>query len=135
MTTATPMHYADKRKFARLDIALSVSYAIRKDGGELSDLADAMSSDISAGGIRLMTPGPLRPGDLIDLEITIHGSDGEPIQASGEVVWQNQISSTSFETGAIIRYMKEEDKRRFMAFVFDQMSRVVGGGDTNPVLH
>lgn len=127
MSMTSGLSLQEKRKYARLDIALSVSYAVKNVGGEMSELADALSSDISAGGLRLMTPTPLKPGDLLDLEITIDGNNQETIHASGEVVWQNQISDTSFETGAIIRYMDDEDKQRFMSFVFDQMSRVMGG--------
>ncbi len=123
----------NKRRYARLDIALSVSYAIKVPGGQTSELAEAMSSDISAGGLRLMTPGPLKAGDILDLEITISGNESEPIMASGEVVWQTRISDTSYETGTIIKYIKETDKQRFMAFVFDQMSRLMGS--SNPVLH
>lgn len=127
MTMVSDISLQEKRKYARLDIALSVSYAIKNAGGEISELADALSSDISAGGLRLMTPTPLHPGDLLDLEITINGDNSQIIHASAEVVWQNQLSETSYETGAIIRYMEDEAKQRFMAFVFDQMSRVVGG--------
>ncbi len=125
--SSTHISDKDKRKFARLDIALSVSYAIKNNEGELSDLAEALSSDISAGGLRLMTPSPVKSGTLIDLEITINGrEDIDTIYASGEVVWQNKLSNTSYETGTIIKYMSQEDKQKFMAFVFDQMARVVG---------
>lgn len=119
----------EQRKYARLDIALSVSYAIKNAGGETSELAEAMSSDISASGLRLMTPSPLRPGDILDLEISIEGHH-DSIRASGEVVWQSMISESSYETGAVIKYMDETDKQRFMTFVFDQMSRVVGGSQS-----
>ena len=42
------------------------------------------------------------------------------------MVWQNKISSTSFETGVVINQMDNDAKKRFMAFVFDQMSKFVG---------
>ena len=123
----------NKRKHARLDIALTVSYAIKNhDGNEVSELAEALSSDISAGGLRLMTTSKLKSGDLIDLEITINGCEDEPIKADGEVVWQSQLSKSSFETGAVIKYMAESDKQRFMGFIFDQMSRVVGATQSSP---
>lgn len=127
MITSTEVSRSEKRKYARLDIALSVSYAVRDSRSEISELAEALSSDISATGIRLMTPKPVRPGSLIDLEISIDGKETKPIYAKGEVVWQNRISKNSFETGAVIKHMEEIDKQRFMGFVFDQMSRVVGG--------
>ncbi len=120
----------ERRKHARLDIALSVSYTVKDSSGEITEIAEAMSSDISATGIRLMTPTPLENGDTLDLEITIEGKDGDPVCASCEVVWQQQISDHSYEVGAIIRHIEEDDKRRFLEFVFNQMSQLVGMSST-----
>ncbi len=116
----------ERRKHARLDIALSVNYVVHDANGEVTEIAEAMSSDISASGIRLMTTAPLDNGATLDLEITIEGQGGQPVCASCEVVWQNQISDTSYEIGAVIRYIEEDDKRRFLEFVFNQMSQLVG---------
>ncbi|MBI1909685.1 MAG: PilZ domain-containing protein [Deltaproteobacteria bacterium] len=123
----------ERRKYARLDIAVTVSYAVVSGNGELSPYAEAISSDISAGGLRLMTPAALQNGSTLDLEIFTPEQEGSPIHASGEVVWQNQVSENSFETGAIIRHMEEKDKKKFLGFVFDQMSRFVG--TTNPAVN
>lgn len=125
MRTATES-LLERRKSARLDIALSVSYTVKNAHGEVTEMAEAMSSDISATGIRLMTPVPLKNGATLDLEISIEGQEGEPVHATGEVVWQNQISDTSYEIGAVIRHMNEEDKKRFLDFVFCQMSQLMG---------
>jgi c-di-GMP-binding flagellar brake protein YcgR len=125
----------DKRKHARLDIALSVSYAV-KHNGDPSEMAEAMSTDISAGGLRLMTPSPLNPGDVLDMEIVLTGEHDEPrhIKASGEVVWQNKVADKSFETGAVIKHIDDKDKQYLMSFVFDQISKMVGGRTTE-ILH
>ena len=115
----------ERRRYARLDIALSVSYAVLNSSTDENELNEAWSSDISAGGLRMMTPTSLENGNQLDLEIFVE-DDTKPIHADAEVVWQNKISDTCYETGAIIRYMPENDKKRFMGFVFDQMSRFVG---------
>lgn len=116
----------DRRKYARLDIAVTVSYAVEKPGGKLSEYAEALSSDISAGGLRLMTPTYLENGTKLDLEVFLGDAPETKVHAKGEVVWQNKISPTSFETGILIQHMETDDKKRFMQFVFDQMSRFVG---------
>ncbi len=116
----------ERRKYARLDIALTISYAIESATGELSDYAEAVSSDISAGGLRLMTPTALSPGSVLDLEIFLGDDPDTRIKAKGEVVWQNQISPVSFETGVLVQHMENDAKKKFMEFVFDQMSRFVG---------
>jgi c-di-GMP-binding flagellar brake protein YcgR len=126
----------DQRRHARLDIALSVNYAIQQQaGGEASEMAETLSSDISASGLRLMTVAPLENGSILNLEIALPEDApqaAEPIKAQGEVVWQNKISDFSYETGTVIKHMDEQDKKRLMSFVFDQMSRLVGamGGST-----
>lgn len=130
-----PLVNHDQRKYARLDIALSVSYAVQGENGECSELAEAISSDVSAGGLRLMTPGPIKSGSMIDLEINIHGREADTIHANGEVVWQNKLSATSYETGAVIKYMEEQDKQKFLSFVFDQMARIVGNLEKDQVTH
>lgn len=128
----------DQRRHARLDIALAVNYAILQSGGEASEMAETLSSDISASGLRLMTVAPLENGSLINLEIALPEDcpdAGDPIKAQGEVVWQNKISDFSYETGTVIKHMEERDKKRLMSFVFDQMSRLVGalGGSNGGV--
>jgi c-di-GMP-binding flagellar brake protein YcgR len=118
---------AERRKFARLDLALTVSYAVIDPAGQPIDPREALSSDISAGGLRLMTPTPLENGATLDLNIFLAEDEERPIRARGEVVWQTKISNTSFETGVVIKGMPDEDKKRFMSFVFDQLSKVVTG--------
>ncbi len=125
--------YNEQRKHARLDIALAVSYAIQREGGEASEMAETLSSDISASGIRLMTPVPLDNGSLLSLEINLPNVESPPICAKGEVVWQSKISEYSYETGTVIKHMDEQDKMRLMGFVFDQLSRLVG--ISNPTLN
>lgn len=119
--------YADRRKFARLDLALTISYKVADQLDE-DKPQEVVSSDISLGGLRLMTPGPLEHGTKLELEIFLPEDEKHPLKASGEVVWQSKISATSYETGIVIRGINDADKKRFMEFVFDQMSRMV----TNP---
>lgn len=116
----------NRRKYARLDIALSVSYAVEDVAGKLSEYAEAVSSDVSASGLRLMTPTPLEAGSRLDLEIFLGNDPQNKIHAKGEVVWQNRISNTSYETGVLIQHMDNTAKKRFMEFVFDQMARFIG---------
>lgn len=117
---------SDRRKFARLDLALTVSYkVVGHSSDQPLDPREAISSDVGLGGLRLMTPSPLENGTLLDLEILLGEEACDPISAEGEVVWQNRISDVSFETGVMIRGMPNADKKRFMEFVFDQMAKVV----------
>jgi c-di-GMP-binding flagellar brake protein YcgR len=91
------------------------------------DPREALSTDISAGGLRLMTPTALETGATLDLNIFLAEDEENPVKATGEVVWQHKLSNTSYETGVTILEMAEDDKKRFMSFVFDQMAKVVTG--------
>ncbi|MBI4211678.1 MAG: PilZ domain-containing protein, partial [Deltaproteobacteria bacterium] len=86
---------------------------------------EALTSDVSIGGFRLMTPAPLESGTKLDLEIQL-GEEGIPIHAEAEVMWQSKNSNVSYETGVQITHMPDKDKSQFMSFVFDQMSKIVG---------
>jgi c-di-GMP-binding flagellar brake protein YcgR len=116
----------ERRRFARLDLALTISYrVIGQSEGQPVDPRETISSDVSMGGIRLMTPTHLENGTMLELEIYLGDDDSHPVKADGEVVWQQRISSTSYETGVMLKGMPTGDKSRFMQFVFDQMSKVV----------
>jgi len=117
--------YTDRRKFARLDLALTVSYRVVDQLGGEDKPQEVVSSDVSLGGLRLMTPGPLEHGTKLEIEIYLPEDEEHPLRADGEVVWQSKISATSYETGIMIRGINDADKKRFMEFVFDQMSRMV----------
>lgn len=109
-------------------MSLMVSYRALGHGGELSQTAEAMSSDVSASGLRLMTPTKLSQGDTLELEIFIASDEKNPIRAVGEVVWQTKATDVSYETGVVIKHMENDEKKRFMQFVFDQISKAVGLG-------
>jgi len=118
----------ERRKFARLDLALNISYrVIERDPTPPVDPRETISSDISMGGVRLMMPSRIENGTMLELEIYLGEDDSVPIKAEGEVVWQSRISKTSFETGVMIKDMASDNKSRFMRFVFDQMSKMVSG--------
>ena len=72
-----------------------------------------------------MTPTPLKNSTLLDLNIILPDDEENPIEATGKVIWQTKISSTSYETGVMINGINNSDKKRFMEFVFDQMSKIV----------
>ena len=118
---------SERRRYARLDLALTVSYAAIDQAGIVEkDPLRAMTADISSGGLRLMTPAPVAPGTKLDLGIFL-GEDKKAIKAWGEVIWQRKLSSVSYETGVEIHGVEVGDRQRFMSFIFDQISHIVGG--------
>jgi len=123
MMTAKEPSGQERRKFARLDLALSISYSVVGSKEIPEDPREALSSDVSIGGLRLMTPNKLENGTRLEVAIELPEED-EPLKADAEVVWQIKISDASFETGVLIKGMSVNDRSRFMSFVFDQMAKV-----------
>lgn len=117
----------ERRRFARLDLALTVSYMVMDGSAQIDhDPVQGLTADISVGGIRLMTPAPLPLGTNLELNIFL-GEDENPVKTSGLVVWQQKLSPTSYETGVEITRVEDSDRKRFMSFIFNQMSKIVGG--------
>ena len=112
----------ERRKFARLDLALTVGYRVVGSVPQPEDPTETISADVSLGGLRLMSPTPLKTGTQLELDIQLAENDPS-IKAEAEVMWQSKISNTSYETGVLIKGMPEKDRSRFMSFVFDQMAK------------
>ena len=64
--------------------------------------------DISGGGIKLLLPEKLKPGNIIYLNIALNGNK-EIIPAKGEIIWSRKAedancSKTAYDTG--IQFIK-----------------------------
>ena len=78
-------------------MALTISYRVKgESASQPVDPREAISSDISMGGVRLMTPTALDNGTMLDLEIFLGEDESNPVRAEGEVMWQNKISNTNY---------------------------------------
>ena len=76
---------------------------------------EARVRDISHGGVFVLTPAPLAPGALIDLELFVRPNDA-PERLSGRVAWSR---SDGDEPGMGVRFDFQSPvrKRRFASYV------------------
>lgn len=72
----------DRRRFARLDTRLDVSYAVLPAG----KAQRAVTKDISAGGICLFADHTLAQGTRLQVSMAVPGRK-EPVRFTAEVVW------------------------------------------------
>lgn len=92
----------EKRKYLRFDTSLKISYKIvRTVIGEMG----AVSSDISGGGIGVITNQHLQPGMFLDLKIFFTDVK-EPVTALGEVVWVTTIETPRSGCKVGIKFVK-----------------------------
>jgi c-di-GMP-binding flagellar brake protein YcgR len=47
----------------------------------------AKTADLSAGGVQLLSPRPLKPGDRVYLDLAPDGDDEKTLNLRGRVVW------------------------------------------------
>jgi c-di-GMP-binding flagellar brake protein YcgR len=76
--TSFVQSFADRRRNHRARIATSVTVTVG------AQLLDAVSSDLSAGGIRLVADEPAAPGDAVSVVFFL---DGDIVCARGQVRW------------------------------------------------
>ena len=92
---------AERRKYARLDLALTVSYRVLGQTGiQSADPREAVSSDVSIGGLRLMTPTALANGTMLELEILL-GEEPDPVKANR--VMQAMLKMKKIDIAALER--------------------------------
>ena len=80
--------WIEKRRDRRLDLSFPVIYSLLSDGADGGD-KEAKGSNISRGGIRLVTREELKPGALLRVKIIL--PDELPaVKGKAEVVWRKK---------------------------------------------
>ncbi len=115
----------EKRRFIRFDIALKVLYVIRKDP-KLENTA--ITKDISAGGLELLTKEKLLPGSKIALTIDIPEALN-PVHLNGTIVWSKEAGGdkkSAYSTGVEFGKIEEDNKSTFLRFLCNLMYEKLG---------
>ncbi len=81
----------EKRRFFRLQAPIGVHYQIVKKNKKPVS-APTLLRNISGGGVRLLTKGELRGGDVIDVKIQVPLVK-QPIRSKAEVVWSHAMEA------------------------------------------
>lgn len=74
----------DRRVFQRLDGIVNVRYSVR---GRDKAKTESIPRNIGGGGVGLCLAEDLRPGTLLDLEITVPDNPQKAILGTGQVRW------------------------------------------------
>jgi len=119
------MALVERRVFPRLLFNVEVQYhAIFLPEGE--EALKARSKDISAGGIRLMTPGQLDCDTVLELKFFLPGSK-EMIYVTGRVVWTDKFeagtlgAAEAYDSGIEFIGIDPEDREKINQYVFPRM--------------
>jgi len=115
----------ENRRFIRFDIALKVTYCVQK---EPKFEKTGITSDMSAGGIRLLTEEKLETGSRVGLKIIIPEALN-PAHLSGIVLWSEEaggVKKVSYTAGIEFGSIEEDNKNTFLKFLCDLMYEKTG---------
>ena len=107
----------ERRKYARLDAGLQVSFERRGPGTTLK--GKGVTKNISAHGLCFASGVALGVGEKVSMLLSL--PTGETISLESRVKWVHAVHTTSCEIGAEISDITVEDQNRYLLFVCDLM--------------
>lgn len=110
--------YLEKRMDKRADFEEKARYKILGDDqSSMSfEYAEALTKNISRGGVCMEIPHKMTEGNVIRVEIPVE-KETRPIKAFCEVQWCRPTDSGKFEVGLSFIALKEEDAEYLNEYV------------------
>jgi hypothetical protein len=105
---------ADKRRFLRLDMSVGVTWEKRAPGTATPVQDIDATRNIGAGGLCLVADEAFRPGEELNLALTL--PTGKICRGVGRVVWVGR-SGDAFETGVVFEGAVPSDWDEIKKFV------------------
>jgi anti-sigma B factor antagonist len=113
-----------RRRFARLDIHLTVKYAIA-GGGKKARMLEGRVLNMSAAGLYIYTPYTLPLGTQVDLEFNLPGKPAGLLEAAGKVSWlaDKEIQPHFFPgMGVSFLHITSEKEKAIIQFIDKNVS-------------
>ena len=107
-----------RREWVRLDVRLPVRL---ERPGNPPEVLEVRTLDISGGGLRLLSPRPLRPGELVRLQIAFPG--GWEVRATGRVVRAEAVEREQHEAGVEFVEIDPRLQDRIAGFILAEQAR------------
>ena len=85
----------EKRRFARIGLPVGLSF--RPESGRR--WLPGTLTDLSAGGLRFVSPAPLEDGSRVEFRITLPVR-AAPYECAGVVLWEHVLGPRNVECGA-----------------------------------
>lgn len=107
----------ERRRYIRLETGLGFTYRI-KDAEKPAE--QAITKNISPGGIRGLVNGSIKKGDWLELVITLP-SIKNPIPAIGKVIWTADEKAGKIDAGIKFEEIDPGLKNKFLEHVCELM--------------
>jgi c-di-GMP-binding flagellar brake protein YcgR len=113
-----------RRDYFRLDIVLDVKIKlVRTDGTVDNNSFDALTKDISGGGLKLISRTRLTANDLVDIAIK---TDDGIIQARGRIIRCIPYEGTGsdYDIAVIFDSIQEQARTQIISFIFNYQRKM-----------
>ena len=107
----------EKRKYARLDLALALSFERQGPGAVLK--GKGTTRNLSAQGLCFWAPVPLGVGERVKISVLL--PEGRRVSFDSRIKWVKGVNSTVYDIGVEISEISLEDQNRYLLFVCDLM--------------
>lgn len=128
--------FEERRKTARLDMAIEVRYCVLGEGvRSLSEgraepprrgRKDARTKNVSAGGCLLLTKEELPVNSQLELQIFLDEGEHEALTLQGRIARLNREGKGSYEYGIAFDELSKEARRLFADYFFAKMYDMIG---------
>ncbi len=115
--------FDERRKMARLDIAIEVRYKVI---GREHKLQGGVTRNISAGGCLFIASEKLSVGTELEIEMMLGTSPAESLKIKGRIERLTRVGEEMYESGIAFKALKREDRRIFADYVFSKMYEMIG---------
>lgn len=109
----------ERRKFIRFNLSLD---AKSKAAGWFRPRARYLVKDVSKEGLKLGSKGPLKEGDMLELELSVPGK-GTPVSAMGQVAWNHKHGNNGYDIGLKLKTIRPEDKFDILDYAYNKWIR------------
>ena len=111
--TSLVQHGVDRRLAQRARLATTVTVTVG------DRLVDAVGSDVSVGGMRLVTADPARPGELVSVVFFLNG---DIVSARGAVRWCARTKRGLFTIGVAFHSLEDDGEELVTSFCKNSVS-------------
>lgn len=104
----------EKRRWVRLSTDLPIRFNVHQPFSDNIDVRDAVTVDISEGGVGFAWDEPLEPGSLYDVEIHLFP---EVFRSQCRVMSSRQTEDGRYHIGMSYLNLKEPERRRLLEYL------------------
>jgi len=110
----------ERRRDPRVPEQCQVAFRIIREGAAAAKTTAAQTLNLSASGLCLVSPDPLKRDEHLALELALDGQT-EPVVAMGRVVWCDE-DDPAYRVGICFTWLRDED-RQALAVISDYVKK------------